>query len=285
VGELVIRSGHEALAQRIDQRFHTEYVPNMADAELVGWAVQHGFSLAELAQIQPTYCNCDGWNGGFGPEDAVGGAAGAPNGADYFQPVCASNGLTYWNECVATMCGGVTVIAAGQCEQEPPCELCGTGTRSAVVAECEEQGICNGIDSQPQVVPVNEAVATRWLELQQTRCESPNYTFEGDPKWVPAYRVRESWSCDNLSGQGGAAGQPSAAGGRAPNESSSGGVRSDDETEAGASGEPGAPNESEPSTDASCDCRAAAPRHGHTAIAGLMLGLVALARRRKHSMR
>src|SRR5215207_8890489 len=38
VGELIIRSGHEELAQRIDQRFHTDYVPEMMDSALLTWA-------------------------------------------------------------------------------------------------------------------------------------------------------------------------------------------------------------------------------------------------------
>jgi hypothetical protein len=194
VGALVQRSGHEALARRIDRQFHTEYVPNMDDAELLTWAEAHGFTVQELALIQPGYCNCDGYDGGFGPEP------GQPpvDGAELYQPVCGSNGLTYWNECIAEICGGVTVVATGTCETEPPCELCGTGSRQAVVAECGMEGICNGIDSQPDVAPVSLPVAQRWLELQDADCKAPNYDFEGfepDEFWRPSDRVAEEWHC------------------------------------------------------------------------------------------
>ncbi len=196
VGELLIRSGSATLAERIDRNFHTEYVPDMHDAELLAWAETNGFSVAELALIQPSYCNCDG-SDGTGP----GGAAGVA-GADSFQPVCGSNGLTYWNQCIAELCGGVTVVATGRCEREPPCELCGTGIREAVVSDCGRQGICNGIDSQPDVVGVKQAMAARWLALQQAGCQNPDYgeqpsrfcpDYDSDA-WQPACSS-ESWAC------------------------------------------------------------------------------------------
>jgi MYXO-CTERM domain-containing protein len=212
VGELVIRSGSATLAERIDRNFHTEYVPDIHDAELLAWAETNGFSVAELALIQPTYCNCDGTSGA-GTGAAAAGAGGV-DGADYFQPVCASNGLTYWNQCIAELCGGVTIVSTGKCEREPPCELCGTGIREAVVSDCGRTGICNGIDSQPDVVGVKQAMAARWLALQQAGCQNPDYgdqptrfcpDFDSDA-WQPACSS-ESWMC---WGNGGTAGPPNA---------------------------------------------------------------------------
>jgi hypothetical protein len=199
VGALVIRSGHAELAARVDRNFHTDYVPDMPDAELLAWAATHGFSVAELALIQPTYCNCDGSQGAAGASGA--GGVGGAGDADYYQPVCGSNGLTYWNQCIAELCGGVTVVAAGQCAVEPPCELCGTGSREVIVSECGEpgegsEGICNGIDSQPSLARVNEGVALRWLELQAGGCSEPNYEFPGDfVQWQPSLPVNETWRC------------------------------------------------------------------------------------------
>jgi len=44
VGALIQRSGYEALARRIDEAFHNEYVPNMPDPDLLAWAGAHGGS-------------------------------------------------------------------------------------------------------------------------------------------------------------------------------------------------------------------------------------------------
>jgi hypothetical protein len=284
VGALVINSGHEALAERIDRAFHTEYVPDMSDAELLAWAGAHGFSVAELALIQPTYCNCDGLDGAF-PGEATGGAGGAPNGADYFQPVCGDNGLTYWNECIATLCGGVTIVSTGQCEQpQAPCELCGTGDKPVVVSECTvdtPEGICNGIDSQPDVVPVNDIVAARWLELQQQGCEAPTYELEDEQEWQPSWPVRPKWQCDAASsgaGAGGAAG--------AENNTSAGvghssaGATAEPQPQGGAAGAPAAnPDVNEPAGDepeGGCDCRTAHAPGRPWLGAGLLFGCVAL---------
>lgn len=277
VGALIQRSGYEALAARIDRQFHTDYVPDMSDKELLAWAKSSGFSVEELALIQPSYCNCDGWNGGFGPGDAAGGAGGAggaPDGADYFQPVCASNGLTYWNECIAELCGGVTIVAQGACDAEPPCELCGTGARDVVVAECsgELTGICNGIDSQPGVVPVSDEVAQRWRELQQSECKDPSYDLPGG--WQPAWRFDEDWQCESEPSTGGAGGTSGVAGA---------GGSSDDRPAAGR--DPGG-NAGTSSTDAEeesdgCSCRTVGSSGGSTtSLALLLAGAAALLRRR-----
>jgi hypothetical protein len=270
VGALVQRSGHEALAQRIDRQFHTEYVPNMADAQLLAWAEAHGFTVQELALIQPGYCNCDGYDGNFGPEPGQ-----TPvDGAEQYQPVCGSNGLTYWNECIAEICGGVTVVATGTCEREAPCELCGTGSRQAVVAECGMEGICNGIDSQPDIAPVNPLVAQRWLELQDGDCKAPNYDVEGvepDAFWRPSDRANEDWHCSAESVP--RAGAPNTGGTSAGSGTSSGGASSS-----------GGPSASDPAEDAqtpsSCSSAGAVP-NGNWSSVGVTVALLALLRRRR----
>ena len=281
VGALVIESGHAALAQRIDRSFHTEYVPDMSDPELLAWAAAHGFSVAELALIQPTYCNCDGLNGAF-PGEAVGGAGGTPNGADYFQPVCGDNGLTYWNECIATLCGGVTIVSTGQCEQEqPPCELCGTGDKPIVVSECAEdtpEGICNGIDSQPDVAPVNEVVAAHWLELQRQNCQDPTYELENEDEWQPSWPVHPKWQCDATSsgaGAGGAAGAGGDNGANAGAGATSAGAAAD--AQGGAAGaNPVVPEPAGDEPDGGCDCRSGRAPGKPWFGAALLVGSVAL---------
>lgn len=55
VGELIRVSGHPALARAIDRRWSYAYVPDMRAPALNDWARSHGFSVTELATIQPSY--------------------------------------------------------------------------------------------------------------------------------------------------------------------------------------------------------------------------------------
>lgn len=55
VGHLVAASGYAALAAGIDARFEYAYVADMDAPELVAWADVHGFTIDELATIQPGY--------------------------------------------------------------------------------------------------------------------------------------------------------------------------------------------------------------------------------------
>jgi MYXO-CTERM domain-containing protein len=205
VGALIQRSGYEALARRIDEMFHNAYVPDMLDAELLAWAGAHGFSVAELALIQPEYCAC---GTGFDADGGAGGQGGAATDPAAYRPVCGSNGLTYWNACIAEVCGGVQIAADGECAHEPPCELCGTGSRYVAVAECTQdapEGICD-LDFESEVVPVSDKVAARWLELQGRACQAPDYVLPSDEEesgWQsarPPGSVPPRWDCVSSSG-------------------------------------------------------------------------------------
>lgn len=55
VAELIHVSGHEALAREISQTWNLAYVDEIAHPGLPVWAEAHGFTLAELAAIQPAY--------------------------------------------------------------------------------------------------------------------------------------------------------------------------------------------------------------------------------------
>ena len=57
VAQLIADSGHPALARALAVRFEYAYVPDIAAAseELRGWAADHGFTVTELAMIQPGY--------------------------------------------------------------------------------------------------------------------------------------------------------------------------------------------------------------------------------------
>lgn len=55
VGSLIAASGARALAHRIADRFEYAYVPEMNLPDLHRWAQEHGFTLRELAAIQPAY--------------------------------------------------------------------------------------------------------------------------------------------------------------------------------------------------------------------------------------
>lgn len=55
VGHLMISSGHGALAERISAEMNLAYVHDIALPEVAVWAATNGFTIDELAWIQPTY--------------------------------------------------------------------------------------------------------------------------------------------------------------------------------------------------------------------------------------
>lgn len=55
VGYLIIASGHAAIAEHIHRDMNLAYVPDIALPEMGTWAATHGFTIDELAWIQPTY--------------------------------------------------------------------------------------------------------------------------------------------------------------------------------------------------------------------------------------
>ncbi len=55
VGQLITDSGEEELAQAINARFEYAHVRDMTAPALVAWADSHGFTVDELAMIQPGY--------------------------------------------------------------------------------------------------------------------------------------------------------------------------------------------------------------------------------------
>lgn len=284
VGALIQRSGYEALARRIDDEFHNEYVPDMDDAELLAWAGAHGFSVAELALIQPEYCACGtGFDAGSGGAGGQGGGAAEDPAA--YRPVCGANGLTYWNECIAEVCGGVQIVAEGECAHDAPCELCGSGDRFVAVSECTQdapEGICD-LDWSLDVVPVSDRVGARWLEMQQRSCSAPDYDVNDDESeptdngWQSARPPGSSpakWSCSSPSG-----GSPN--GGGNPN----GGESSPNAAGAGPqpSSDAGAPNSSTPNrTDSSdgCSCTSVNSQGGSGPSAPFVLLALGLLRRR-----
>ncbi|MFN0249882.1 MAG: hypothetical protein ACKV2T_23565 [Kofleriaceae bacterium] len=55
VGQLLADSGHTDLARSIDARFEYAHVRDIDEPPLVAWASAHGFTVDELAMIQPGY--------------------------------------------------------------------------------------------------------------------------------------------------------------------------------------------------------------------------------------
>ncbi|MBL7952023.1 MAG: hypothetical protein JNM62_09910 [Flavobacteriales bacterium] len=55
VGHLMITSGDAELAERISQEMNLAYVHDIALPEVAEWATTNGFTIDELAWIQPTY--------------------------------------------------------------------------------------------------------------------------------------------------------------------------------------------------------------------------------------
>ncbi len=76
VGQLLITSGFEEVAERVRAEMNNAYVREIPFGELPAWAEAHGFSLAELAWIQPGYPPSTLWKavGGTGanaPADVI----------------------------------------------------------------------------------------------------------------------------------------------------------------------------------------------------------------------
>ena len=55
VGHLMITSGHAELAERIHEELNLAYVHDIGLPEVAAWAATNGFTVDELAWIQPTY--------------------------------------------------------------------------------------------------------------------------------------------------------------------------------------------------------------------------------------
>lgn len=55
VGEMVRATGHAELARQVNARFEYAYIEAIEDPGLARWAKRHGFTLKELAMIQPGY--------------------------------------------------------------------------------------------------------------------------------------------------------------------------------------------------------------------------------------
>lgn len=234
VAFLLQAAGDGELARAVDRGFHNAYVQEMNDPRLAIWAARAGFEVSDLALIQPAYCKC-------GEPDGDGGASGAQP----YDPMCGVDGLTYWNECATGLCGGVEIAHSGACDHDPLCELCGTGERLAVVSECYEgeipYGVCQ-MEGGEDVVPVRQALAEKWLELQDSGCpEDASYDVDDGLGWRtasgPGGAATEDWDCTAsgaTGGAGGAGGQGAASGDGG--DGGDGGGR----VEGGASGEAGA---------------------------------------------
>ena len=140
VAHLMLESGADELARAVQREHGLDYVADMRTPGIAAWAERSGLTVAELAAIQPGYCNC---------EDQP-----------QFDPVCGTNGLSYWNTCVAEVCGGVTIEHAGTCADpaitcEPP-----------VVTQCGQgisDGLCNPVGGG-DAEPAWDFEALEWLE-------------------------------------------------------------------------------------------------------------------------
>lgn len=56
VGYLIVEDDHEDLARRVQAEQNYAYVPDIQTPGLLEWATSAGFTVDELAMIQPAYC-------------------------------------------------------------------------------------------------------------------------------------------------------------------------------------------------------------------------------------
>lgn len=87
VGYLMIEDGAGDLAERIHQEENYAYVPDIRTDGVAAWAEAAGFTVDELAMIQPSYCGpsfdaepCGGADAGPGSDDGGDGCAVRPAG-------------------------------------------------------------------------------------------------------------------------------------------------------------------------------------------------------------
>jgi hypothetical protein len=114
VGQLIISSGHKEFAERVRKENNNAYISELSleYSEINEWAVAYGFTLDELAWIQPCYCSMPG--PGTMDVSCYGGYDG------YFMPVASGgtppysyNGWYWWDGSSWLMlpCGGCNLIA------------------------------------------------------------------------------------------------------------------------------------------------------------------------------
>lgn len=68
VGHLLIESGHGEFARRIRSEMNHAYIRDMNYPQLPRWAAEHGFTLDELAWIQPGYPHGETWTSPAGTD-------------------------------------------------------------------------------------------------------------------------------------------------------------------------------------------------------------------------
>jgi uncharacterized protein (TIGR03382 family) len=112
VAELLMRDGRSDVVREVVARENLARVPVMQTESLLAWAATSGFSVDELARIQPSYNPCSGLDRSCinapcsGPPDACVGATFDPD-------VCDDLGQTFGNECIAKTC-----ITSGATEEK-----------------------------------------------------------------------------------------------------------------------------------------------------------------------
>lgn len=81
VGQLMIESGHNELAESISKEMNLAYVHDMKRADVAHWATEEGFKEDELAWIQPGYPPSTQWDApGGGTNGSVKVLLGLPDG-------------------------------------------------------------------------------------------------------------------------------------------------------------------------------------------------------------
>lgn len=156
VGQLIIETGHSEVAHKIQKENNYAYIAQLDStySEIKQWATEYGFTIEELAWIQPCYCSVIGV--GISNVTCYGGADGyfAPTPVGGMAPYI-YQGWYWWDGAswLSLPCGGCDLIAGYyKCTvmdamgsfQDYFATITEPSMLSSIVSVTNDYGSCNG---------------------------------------------------------------------------------------------------------------------------------------------
>lgn len=133
VGALIIASGDEELAERVSATENNARLREMTTPGLTEWVEKSGLSLAECAQIQPSYCDESLCTDGIAP---VCGKSGQSYECLKVLEQCSNDEYAYDGECVdgGPPDGGPPIVVGRDDDADDGCNVGNAGSRHGSLA-------------------------------------------------------------------------------------------------------------------------------------------------------